>query len=349
MPDGGRKRQRVLILQGTIPHYRRPVYNGLAAHFDVTVLHGGPATVTPDDRYREQIVPVRSIGPFRFVPGLAARAAGFDAVIAMFDLRWPSYLMPLLRRRRTGRWILWGHGYGRSAFGNLVRDRLLHRADAALLYAAAGAHEMEARGIDGGKLFVAENTVHVPNHQDFSGAAKGSLLFVGRLLPAKKVDVLIDAFRRVLPRIPADVRLHIVGDGEAKATLVAQAQAAGLADRINFHGTIHNDDELAGLFQSAYAYVSTGYLGLSVLHSFAYGVPVITGSEESHPPEVHNVKDGHNALVYADQAGLEQAMVDVCTQPELAARLGRNAYALYANERTLERMLDGFRRAIEGA
>ncbi len=342
-------RKRVLILQGEIPHYRKPVFNALATRHQVTVLHTGQPSVTVEDRYEERIVPLRRFGPFRLVRGVQGQVAKHDATIAMFDLRWPSYLLPLRSRRRSTRWILWGHGYGRSRLGNLLRDWLLRRADAALLYAADGARDMERRGIDPAKLFVAENTVDVPNHGDFSGEPKRILLFVGRLLDAKKVDLLIDAFRKALGRIPPHVRLEIVGDGESRDALLAQVRTGGLGKRVRFHGTVHDNARLAQLFRCAYAYVAPGYIGLSVLHSFAYGVPVIVASSVRHPPEFHNVVDGQNGLVYGDDTELEQALVDICTQPLLSARLGRNAYELYANGRSLDTMVDGFYRALEGA
>ncbi|MDE0005658.1 MAG: hypothetical protein OXQ29_23450, partial [Rhodospirillaceae bacterium] len=97
----------------------------------------------------------------------------------------------------------------------------------------------------------------------------------------------------------------------------------------------------------AYACVVPGYVGLVALHSFAYGVPVVTRRGEPHAPEFSNLAHGSNALI-CDRRGFADALVEVCTHPERAASLGRNGYRFYANKRTLDMMLYGFRKAIEG-
>jgi len=58
--------------------------------------------------------------------------------------------------------------------------------------------------------------------------------FVGRLVPVKAVDLLIDALARVRAR--RDVRLEIVGDGPMLCALREQAARLGLGDAVRFHG-----------------------------------------------------------------------------------------------------------------
>src|SRR5690606_27591849 len=62
------------------------------------------------------------------------------------------------------------------------------------------------------------------------------LLFLGTLLPAKGVDVLLQACATLAAR-RADWRLHLVGDGPERARLAAQAQALGIDARVVFHGS----------------------------------------------------------------------------------------------------------------
>src|SRR5688572_18392821 len=58
-------------------------------------------------------------------------------------------------------------------------------------------------------------------------------VWVGRLVPVKGLDVLIDACSR-LRDLP--FRLFLVGDGPLRADLAARVQAAGLADTVKFVG-----------------------------------------------------------------------------------------------------------------
>ena len=147
-------------------------------------------------------------------------------------------------------------------------------------------------------------------------------------------------------RIP-DVRVEIVGDGLERANLERRVRRSGLSAAVTFHGEVHDDELLSELFARAYACVVPGYVGLVALHSFAYGVPVVTRKGEPHAPEFSNLAHGSNALV-CDRRGFADALVEVCTRPERAALLGRNGYQFYANKRTLDMMLYGFRKAIEG-
>ena len=344
----GKPMKSVAILTNEVMAYRKPVFDGLAERYAVTVFHAGTPSATGAERYAEVVLPSVRRSGFTWVRGLRRhRPERCDAVVAMFDLAWPQYLAPLLRRRRA-RWILWGHGYGRSGVGNALRDRLARRADAVLLYGMRGAREMAARGMDPARIFVAQNTVHVANSADLSDRPKSGLLFVGRLQARKRVDALIAAFARAVPRLPAQAHLDIVGDGEQRAALEACARRTGVAGRIRFHGDVRDEDALIGFFARAYAYVAAGHIGLAALHSLAYGVPVVVGAGERHAPEFADLQDGCNALFYRDRDDLEQTLIALCADPQRAQRLGRNAYRFYSRERTLDAMLGGFRRAIEG-
>lgn len=105
-------KESILILQNQIMEYRKPVYNGLAEEYEVTVLHSGPPSVKEGDRYREIITPQKLLWRFHLQPSspLGKMIGNFDAVIAMFDLAWPAYLAPLFWHKRP-KCILWGHRY----------------------------------------------------------------------------------------------------------------------------------------------------------------------------------------------------------------------------------------------
>ena len=57
---------------------------------------------------------------------------------------------------------------------------------------------------------------------------------VGRVTNVKGIDFAVAALGR--PQVPDHVVLHIVGNGPLEETLRAQAAAAGLAERVVFHG-----------------------------------------------------------------------------------------------------------------
>jgi glycosyltransferase involved in cell wall biosynthesis len=343
----------IIILQDAIMAYRKPFYNALAEHYDVCVVHSGKATVEAGDRYREQIVPLRRHGGVAMQEAAAALARAHPkAVIAMFDLRWPATLWAAWRSRSARR-LLWGHRYSSRGLANPARDWVMRRFDGVIQYGEEEVPAMIARGVDRHRIFIAPNTIDVPNHADCSRADKCSFLFVGRLQPRKRLDELLRAFADVRDRIPADARLEFVGDGEIRANLEALADEMAIGPKVIFHGPITDGARLKPIFARAFAYVSPDNVGLGVLHAFAYGVPVITstprGSREPgyrHGPEFHNLVPGENALLFDNGAELRELLIAVAVEDGLAQRLGGNAYARYC-ERGIRAMVDGFRRAIE--
>jgi len=338
----------VLVLQGQLAPYRRALFNALARHYRVSVLHAGPAAKGADDRFAELVVPQRRVGPFHLQDRGAIRAAmrGHDVTVAMFDLRWPAYCLPVLSKDRPA-FILHGHRYSGRPLADRARNFLMKRADRLLLYGDEEVPQMVASGIDPDRIVIAPNTIDVPNHADLSASPKRNFLYVGRLQDRKRLDLAIAALARLQGRIDPGIGLDIVGAGEPEAALRQCAEQAGIGDKVHFHGAVHDPERLKGFFESAIAYVSPGPVGLAVLHSFAFGVPVVTLREGRHGPEFHNIRNEENGLILEDEQAFEAALHRLGTDSTLRRELGRNAYRLYASSRTLDHMVAGFRKAID--
>jgi glycosyltransferase involved in cell wall biosynthesis len=345
--------KRVLILQGIMAEYRRPVFNRLAEFADVTVAHSGAPAQREGDLFHEVTLPKLKIGPFHLHPPFAIRklAAHADATIAMFDLGWPSYVLPALLPRAPrgqGRYILWGHRYGARQFANRLREFIMKRADGLLMYGDEHHERMIAAGINPAKIFVAPNTMDVANHLDCSGHPKTTILYVGRLQDRKRLELAIADFAAIMPQISPHIDFEIIGDGPPEAQYKAQVAALGIQDRVRFLGRVDDNMILGQHFSKAIAYVSPGPVGLAVLHSFAFGVPVLTLRDGYHGPEFHNM-NAENSIIVDSDPEFRGALLRLITEPGLAARLGANAYHRYAKERTIAIMVEGFRQVIEAA
>lgn len=336
-------------MQGEVTAYRKPVFNALAEHHDVTVLHSGAPSIGPQDHYGEVIIPVREVGGIFLQNPLRVRAAmrGFDAVIPMFDLRWPAFLLPVFGAR-SGRFIFYGHRYSGNALADRLRDILMRRADCSLVYGDEEIALMVERGIDPAKIVLAPNTIDVRNHADYSSEPKSSLLYVGRLQDRKRLDLAFEIFAKLQGEIDDSIQFDVIGAGEPEARLRRLANDLGIAGKVHFRGPITDNAVLAEYFRRAIAYISPGPVGLGALHSFAFGVPVLTLREGRHGPEFHNLVDGENSLIATDEPAYEQAMLKICSDPAFARRLGHAAYRRYAEERSLDRLIAGFMTAVEG-
>jgi glycosyltransferase involved in cell wall biosynthesis len=126
------------------------------------------------------------------------------------------------------------------------------------------------------------------------------VLFVGRLIDHKRADVAIRALTLLRPR-PVPPRLGIVGVGPERATLESLARDLGVADRVEFLGTVDDDRDVAALVRGASVFVSTSEregFGLTVAEALALGTPVVT----VQCPENHArllVEDGVTGSVVA--------------------------------------------------
>lgn len=348
-------KDRIVFLQNSIMAYRKPLYNMLANRYEVVVVHSGNPSVTSDDLYQEIVVSAYQLGPFfinNWLPPKSMRSEA-KAIIVMFDLRWPNYILSIFLPR-TARFILWGHRYSCRKITNFLRDFFMKKTDAIVLYGVEDFSALMARGIPENKIYIAHNTIDIPNHRDTSCEIKSSFLYVGRLQARKYVDVLIYAFSNIIDKLPPQTTLDIVGDGDIRPTLENLAIQLDIADRVRFHGAIHDHMKLSTCFEKAYAYVSDN-VGLGILHSFAYGVPVITSMPHSsrkigfrHGPEFSNLRNGENSLFYANIDELQMQMSRIASDAVLSKKLGHNAYQLYSRDRVMENMVNGICLAIEG-
>ncbi len=101
------------------------------------------------------------------------------------------------------------------------------------------------------------------------------LLFVGRLVYYKGLDLLLDA----MGQIP-DARLTIVGDGPLREHLARRIQTESLAVRVQLAGEV-SDDEVRRLFGLSRALVlpsdhSSETFGVIQLEAMAAGLPVLS-------------------------------------------------------------------------
>lgn len=98
---------------------------------------------------------------------------------------------------------------------------------------------------------------------------------VGRLIPVKAYDVLVEACAGLPPGILSELQFVIVGDGPEEENLRTLAQARGLQEHLRFEG--HRED-VADYYQSADLFVlpSRGEgLSNALVEAMACGLPVV--------------------------------------------------------------------------
>jgi len=174
-------------------------------------------------------------------------------------------------------------------------------------------------GVDPGRMKLSkteqENLEEI--REEWAAPEEKLVLFVGRMVPEKGAQVLLEAAPRVLTGWPK-TRFVIVGGGK-NSHLINQAEALGIKDKVNFAGFVSEDDlrKLYGVADVAVFPSLYEPFGIVALEAMATCTPVIT-SDIGGFREV--IRHGENGLqAWANNAdSLAWGIVEVFEKPREA-------------------------------
>ncbi len=273
-----------------------------------------------------------------------------DATIAFFGI--PSGPVALLLKLTTGTpYVVSLRGgdvpgfqpYDLALFHKLLGPiiRLLWRHAAATIANSAGLQALGQKFAPELPIGVIPNGVNAstfhPATEERATPGPVRLLFVGRVVFQKGLDVLF----RALAALPTELdwELEIIGDGDARPALTLEAAQLGIAPRITFSGW-QDRALIAERYRAADLFVFPSRdegMPNVVLEAMASGLPIvataIAGSEEL-------VRDGENGhLVPPESApALTDALARLIAQPETRRAMGRTSRERIEREYTWSRV-----------
>jgi glycogen synthase len=152
------------------------------------------------------------------------------------------------------------------------------------------------------------------------GVPERRVTFVGRLVVAKGVDVLLEAARH----LPPDVHVVFVGDGELRSWLRERADRIGLGHRIHLTGFVPHDVVPAMLEHSKALVLPSLYeeLGSVLLEAMEARVPIVASRVGGIPAIVRHGIDGL-LVPPSEPRALAEALTQVLTDPALSRRRAR--------------------------
>ncbi len=147
------------------------------------------------------------------------------------------------------------------------------------------------------------------------------LVFTGRLVPHKGVDVILQALRE----LPREVALVVIGAGPTLPGLIGLSRRIGVEDRVRFCARVTDDDLPRYLaLGDAFVFPSQNRLegfGLAVAEAMASGLPVVIADV----PGVREViEDGREGLLAEPllAGDLAEKIGRILADPALAQAMG---------------------------
>jgi glycosyltransferase involved in cell wall biosynthesis len=322
------QRENVAVVNLFYAHYRKAVMQKLLQStryryilygdtYDVT--NSGIETWIPDDPSQFIRIPARRVWRhFYSQRGLLHPALRRDIVAIIYtgDVQYLSVWVSASVARLTGKRVFfWTHGWRRAENGPKAwgRRSFYHLAHSLLLYGQRAKEIGVQQGFDPGRFYIIFNSldyerqkqlresitseqIQATRRQYFEHPERPMLIYVGRLIPRKRLDILLEASSELTQR-GYPVNTLIVGEGPELERLARICSQRKLS--VRFVGGCYDEATLALLIMSADVTVSPGDAGLLVMHSLAYGTPIITHDcLDWQGPEVEAIVPGKNGALF---------------------------------------------------
>ena len=345
---------KLALQQRVLPSYRVPFFELLASACD-----GGMSLFTGLPRAVEEIVTADDLKIANYTLGdnIHLFGGGYylcyqqglrdwlketnpDALIMEANPRYLSTPPAIKWMHKKNKPVIgWGLGAGS---GGIIWNKFINHFDTMISYSQRGADEYAALGFTKEKIFVAHNSVALPQDTPLHPRTatydnRPNILFVGRLQARKRVDYLLRACAEI-----KDVRLIIVGDGPERAAL--ESLAKEIYPRAEFVGSKHGA-EIKTYFEGADLFVLPGTGGLAVQEAMSHGLPVIVAQGDGTQDDLVRKENGWQ-IPPDDYQTLLSTMKDALVDVARLRRMGEESYRIVKEEINIEKMVETFVRAL---
>ncbi len=358
-------RRRLVVLTELIAPYRIPVFNALAQRPEVD-LHVIFLSRTDSSmrqwrvydeeiRFSYEVLPGwrRRVGKYNVLlnSGLthALKEASPDVIVCggySYVASWQA-----LRWAKHNRvpFLLWSESNSqdsrnRHAVVEVLKSRFVESCNGFVVPGKSAREYLLKFGVPPARIFVAPNAVDVEffsTAQATAGREEMRLraqlalpdryfLFVGRLVHAKGVLDLLEAYALLPPALREQFGLVFAGDGQLRAELESRAREVH-PGTVHFAGFVHRN-ELPAYYALAECFVfptHTDPWGLVVNEAMACGLPVICTSVAGCAADL--VQANGRLVSPGDVVGLATAMQELAGNPALRDQMAGASQQLIRN------------------
>lgn len=232
---------------------------------------------------------------------------------------WLVLLMIRITRKKT---YLWTHGwYGDEGyFKKVIKKMFFGLSTKILLYGDYAKNLMLKEGFKNDKLIPIYNSMDYDTQLSVRQKLNPTLiyknhflneypvlLYVGRLQNRKKIELLIEALKE-LHQKNYTFNLILIGEETDRSIINDLVIDYKLEKNVWFFGPCYDEVVLGDLIFNADLCVVPGDIGLTVIHSFVYGTPVVTHDNfPKHGPEFEAIEPKETGDFF-----VEDSIEDLC-------------------------------------
>lgn len=337
----------LFVLEAGIPEYRNFLFEKLSKENKITkllVLHNGRVYNGKGDYESKKLrfIGSRKLG---FHIGILKYIFKYDIVVSTYNLRIISCWLPVFFKKK---WIFWGKGLGKNeaTLVKKLREITAQKATMLLVYNNFKRDELLQKiNILPQKVIAYNNTIMIKNPGIDINSPKTYFLYFGRIQKRKGLKELLLEYKKFIGIANPEkrIKLRFVGNGDYSTELKQTATNLKITDSVEFFPGVYDDESIKKHFLNALAYISPYNVGLSIINSFAYGVPVVTCTNPQSGPEYHYLNES-NSFRLKDINQIHQILKDLSE----ANLKGKSEYChqYYLENLTPEFMYSNFYNAI---
>jgi glycosyltransferase involved in cell wall biosynthesis len=384
------KRIRIALIQPAYARYRQLLFESFQDHYNVDFYFLEESSVHLGSKDSKKFVSMYELSKTKPSSGRLFSPLKRYLILLLFLMRndyaviitsgchsFQTIVSLLVSKITRSKYILWIEEWFvpkprsltsmiRFSLSNFITKYVLRNAQAIVVEGTPQNRYVRNFGVPSEKVFQANHCsldyskFNSTNLKKKLNIGKGLVvLYVGRIIETKGLDVLIRAFSKI-EQEREDVYLVICGDGSFRDScehLVEEMKGK----HIIFAGMVQEEERIASFYRTADVFVlpsriatsqriggevSEGW-GLVINEAMSMGKPIITTDAVGAAQDL--VRNGINGYVVknGETYGLYLALRKIIEEPRLRKTMGENSRKIFEEFNDFDNMFEGFKKAID--
>lgn len=314
---------KLCLIYNFAQHYRSEIFQAIDAEYDCDFFFGDSYLDVKKMDYalikngRVTEVHNRYFGPAIYQEGIPSLMRKYDTFLMTGETHAISTWLFLFYSRffKNKHIYFWNHGwYGKETKMQTWLKKVFYKMTTGIfVYSYYAKDLMEKAGIPADKVHVIHNSLAyskqievrkqlsvLPIYKAQFCNDNPNLMFVGRLTPVKKLDMILRAMH-ICKQQGKYYNMTFIGGGEMMEELKALTKDLGLEEQVWFYGPCYDEKILGDMIYNADLCVAPGNVGLTAMHTMVFGCPVITHNDfKWQMPEFEAIRDGMTGCFFTN-------------------------------------------------